>query len=64
MACDDDVIPDGDRIEGIGDQAELEAVYESERHLFYLACMRPRDRLLVSGVRPGSELLGDMLIDP
>lgn len=41
-ACDDEVIPDGDRIEGIGDQAELEAVYESERHLFfYLACTRP-----------------------
>lgn len=59
MACDDDVLPDGARIAEIGDMAELEAVYESERRLLYVACTRPRDRLLVSGVKPGSEFLGD-----
>lgn len=59
MACDDDVIPDGDRIAAIGDMAEMEAVYESERHLLYVACTRPRDRLMVSAIEPGSEFLED-----
>ena len=59
MACDDDVIPDGERIAAIGDMAEMEAVYESERHLLYVACTRPRDRLMVSGIEPGSEFLED-----
>jgi hypothetical protein len=59
MACDDDVIPDGERIAAIGDMAEMEAVYESERHLLYVACTRPRDRLMVSGIKPGSEFLED-----
>ena len=59
MACDDDVIPDGERIAAIGDMAEMESVYESERHLLYVACTRPRDRLMVSAVEPGSEFLED-----
>jgi superfamily I DNA/RNA helicase len=59
MACDDDVIPDGERIAAIGDMAEMEAIYESERHLLYVACTRPRDRLMVSAVEPGSEFLED-----
>jgi len=61
MACDDDIIPDGERIASIGDQAELEAVYESERHLLYVACTRPRDRLMISAIKPGSEFLGDLV---
>ena len=34
------------------DETELDEVYETERHLFYVACTRARDRLLVSGVEP------------
>lgn len=60
MGCDDDVLPDGERIAAIGDMAEMEAVYESERHLLYVACTRPRDRLLVSAIEPGSEFLEDL----
>lgn len=60
MACDDDVIPDGERIAAIGDMAEMEAVYETERHLLYVACTRPRDRLLVTAIEPGSEFLEDL----
>ena len=60
MACDDDVIPDGERIAAIGDMAEMEAVYESERHLLYVACTRPRDRLIVTAIEPGSEFLEDL----
>lgn len=60
MACDDEVIPDQDRIERVADEAELEEVYNTERHLLYVACTRARDRLLVTGVDPGSEFLEDM----
>ena len=60
MACDDDIIPDAERIETVGDMAEMETIYESERHLLYVACTRPRDRLMVSAVAPGSEFLEDL----
>lgn len=60
MACDDEIIPDQDRIEAVADEAELEEVYNTERHLLYVACTRARDRLLVTGVEPGSEFLDDM----
>ena len=60
MACDDDVLPLQERIESVADEAELDEVYETERHLFYVACTRARDRLLVSGVAPGSEFFADL----
>lgn len=60
MACDDEVIPSQERIEGIADDADLEEVYNSERHLLYVACTRARDRLLVTGVDPASEFLDDL----
>jgi ATP-dependent exoDNAse (exonuclease V) beta subunit len=37
----------------------LHEVYETERHLLYVACTRARDYLLVSGVEPVSEFLDD-----
>ena len=60
MACDDEVIPSQERIETIADEADLEDVYNTERHLLYVACTRARDRLLVCGVEPGSEFLEDL----
>tara|TARA_Y100000052_G_scaffold26871_1_gene32776 strand:- start:33901 stop:35988 length:2088 start_codon:yes stop_codon:yes gene_type:complete len=60
MACDDDVLPLQSRIDGVADEAELTDVFETERHLFYVACTRARDRLFVSGVSPGSEFLDDL----
>ncbi len=60
MACDDDILPLQDRIETVADEAELDEVYETERHLFYVACTRARDRLLVTGVDPASEFFADM----
>lgn len=60
MACDEDVIPDQARMAGVGDIADLEAFYETERHLLYVACTRARDRLLISCVDPGSEFLDDL----
>jgi len=61
MACDDDVIPESDRIESVADDADLEEVYNTERHLLYVACTRARDHLLVTGVTPVSEFVDDFL---
>ena len=61
MACDDDVIPLQERIETVGDDSDLEEVYNTERHLLYVACTRARDFLLVTGVRPASEFLADLV---
>lgn len=60
MACDDDALPRRARIEAAADEVELDDVYETERHLFYVACTRARDRLLVSGVAPASEFFDDL----
>jgi superfamily I DNA/RNA helicase len=60
MACDDEVIPLQERIEAIADDADLEEVYNTERHLLYVACTRARDHLLVTSVDPASEFLDDM----
>lgn len=62
MACDEDVIPDPSRIASVADVADIEAANETERHLLYVACTRARDRLLVSGVEPGSEFVEEMMI--
>ena len=61
MACDDEIIPLQERIETVGDDADLQEVYETERHLLYVACTRARDHLLVSGVDPVSEFLDDFV---
>jgi superfamily I DNA/RNA helicase len=57
MACDDEVILLQERIQMVGDDADLEEVYNTERHLLYVACTRARDHLLVTGVEPASEFL-------
>lgn len=60
MACDDEVIPLQSRIETAADDADLEEVYNTERHLLYVACTRARDHLLVTSVAPASEFLDDL----
>jgi superfamily I DNA/RNA helicase len=60
MACDDEVIPLQARIEAVTDDTDLEEVYNTERHLLYVACTRARDHLLVTGVEPVSEFLQDL----
>jgi len=61
MACDDEVLPLQERLESVGDTADLEEIYNTERHLLYVACTRARDFLLVSGVDPVSEFVEDMI---
>ena len=62
-ACDDEVIPLQSRIENVVDTADLEDVYNTERHLLYVARTRARDRLLVTGVEPASEFLDDLSVE-
>ncbi len=63
MACDDEIIPLQERIETVGDDADLQEVYDTERQLLYVACTRARDNLLVTSVEPASEFLDDMRQD-
>ncbi|MCG8480978.1 MAG: UvrD-helicase domain-containing protein, partial [Spirochaetales bacterium] len=60
VACDDEVIPSQSRIEAVGDEADLEEVYATDRHLLYVACTRARDTLIVTGVKSASEFLDDL----
>ena len=60
MACDDEIVPQQERIETVADDSDLEEVYNTERHLLYVACTRARDHLLVTSVNPASEFLDDL----
>jgi mRNA-degrading endonuclease RelE of RelBE toxin-antitoxin system len=60
MACDDNILPLQERVETVADESELDEVFETERHLFYVACTRARDQLIVSGVDPASEFFVDL----
>jgi superfamily I DNA/RNA helicase len=62
MACDDEVLPLQGRIESAADDVELEEVFNTERHLLYVACTRARDQLLVTGVAPASEFIDDLRV--
>lgn len=64
MACDDEVIPSQARIESVADEADLEEVYNTERHLLYVACTRARDHLLVTSGESPSEFLDDLESGP
>ena len=48
------------RIETISDDSDLEEVYNTERHLLYVAGARACDQLLVTTVEPASEFLDDL----
>ena len=62
MACDDEIVPLQERIETATDDAELEEVYNTERHLLYVACTRARDNLLITSGDSPSEFLDDLII--
>ena len=60
MACDDEVIPLQSRVEGASEESELDEIFESERHLLYVACTRARDHVVITGLEPGSEFIADL----
>lgn len=63
-ACDDEIVPLQVRIEAVADQQDLEEVYNTERHLLYVACTRAREALLITGVEPCSEFIDDLRMRP
>lgn len=60
MVCDDETIPSQERIETVTDDSDLQDVYDTERHLLYVACTRARDHLLVTSGNTPSEFLDDL----
>lgn len=60
MACDDGILPLESRLDLAADEDELELHFETERHLFYVACTRARDELYISSVTPRSEFVDDL----
>lgn len=61
MACDEGILPLDARVGDAADEAELDDIYETERRLLYVACTRAREHLLLTGVRPTSEYLADLM---
>ena len=59
MACDDEELPLQSRMETASDGSEIDEIFDTERRLFYVACTRARDRLMVSGVAPVSDFFAD-----
>lgn len=61
MACGYEIIPSLERIETVGDAADLQEVYDTERNLVYVACTRARDLLLITSAGTPSEFLDDLM---
>ncbi len=61
LACDADVIPSSERLMAARDEADLDEVFATERHLLYVAATRAREHLWLSGTTPVSEFLSDLL---
>jgi len=61
MACDEDVVPKEARLLEARDEAMIEEIMATERHLLYVAAIRARERLWVSGTGRVSEFLEDLL---
>ena len=59
MACDENILPQQERLERVTDSSDLEEIYNTERQLLYVACTRARESLLVTAIKPGSEFLED-----
>jgi len=60
IGCDADVIPSEQRLAQATDERALEEIFDTERHLLYVAATRARDHLWISGVGEVSEFLEDL----
>jgi superfamily I DNA/RNA helicase len=57
---DHNILPEEARLLAARDEAHLDAIMTTERHLLYVAATRARDFLWMSGVDPVSEFLSDL----
>jgi hypothetical protein len=62
MACDADILPSEERLLLAADERAHREVYDTERHLLYVAATRARERLWLSACNPASEFLDDLAI--
>jgi len=61
IACDADVLPSEARLHAATDERALKEIFDTERHLLYVAASRARERLWLSASEPPSEFLEDLL---
>lgn len=61
MACDADVLPNENRLLAASDERALKEVFDTERHLLYVAATRARERLCLSATNPPSEFIEDLI---
>ena len=61
MACDADVLPSETRLLEATDDRALKEIYDTERHLLYVAATRARERLWISASETCSEFLEDLM---
>ncbi|PJN95222.1 hypothetical protein CNY89_09745 [Amaricoccus sp. HAR-UPW-R2A-40] len=60
LACDARIIPNDERLLLARDEASLDEIFATERHLLYVAATRARERLWLSGAGQVSEFLEDL----
>lgn len=61
IACDADILPSEKRLMAAADEKSLKEVFDTERHLLYVAATRARERLWISGCTPCSEFIQDLV---
>ena len=61
VCLDHNILPNERRFLAAKDEAQLDEVMTTERHLLYVAATRARDYLWMSGVEPVSEFLEDLM---
>lgn len=62
MACDAEVLPSENRLLLASSERAHREVYDTERHLLYVAATRARERLWLSAYDPASEFFDNRLI--
>lgn len=60
IACEEDILPAGSRLITARDEADIDEIMATERHLFYVAFSRARENVWVSYGGLPSEFLIDL----
>ncbi len=57
LGCDADLLPLGHVLKRLSSDADRQEFIDKERHLFYVACTRARERLIITSTGPTSHFL-------